>query len=89
MSTILDLDLAVDDELAAESDSTVTQNGLVVGDGGIRPGLRIPGVWANLMTFFGGPRSCMGMRFSLLEMSEFQCQCHFEDTILIDFNAQK
>ena len=27
----------------------------------------IPGVWANIMTFFGGPRACIGYRFSLLE----------------------
>ncbi|PCH37082.1 cytochrome P450 [Wolfiporia cocos MD-104 SS10] len=28
----------------------------------------IPGVWGNLMTFLGGPRSCIGYRFSLIEM---------------------
>ncbi|KAL0575360.1 hypothetical protein V5O48_006611 [Marasmius crinis-equi] len=28
----------------------------------------IPGVWGNLMTFLGGPRSCIGWRFSLVEM---------------------
>jgi len=28
----------------------------------------IPGVWANLLTFMGGPRGCIGYRFSLVEM---------------------
>jgi hypothetical protein len=27
----------------------------------------VPGVWANLMTFLGGPRSCMGVKFSILQ----------------------
>ncbi|KDR80817.1 hypothetical protein GALMADRAFT_241271 [Galerina marginata CBS 339.88] len=27
----------------------------------------IPGVWGNLMTFLGGPRACIGYRFSLVE----------------------
>ncbi|OBZ67961.1 Docosahexaenoic acid omega-hydroxylase CYP4F3 [Grifola frondosa] len=29
---------------------------------------RIPGVYSNLMTFFGGGRSCIGFKFSQLEM---------------------
>ncbi|TFY63791.1 hypothetical protein EVJ58_g3047 [Rhodofomes roseus] len=29
---------------------------------------RVPGTWANMMTFLGGPRSCIGYRFSLVEM---------------------
>ncbi|KAJ7846797.1 cytochrome P450 [Mycena leptocephala] len=28
----------------------------------------IPGVWGNMLTFLGGPRSCIGFRFSLVEM---------------------
>ncbi|KAF8645783.1 hypothetical protein AX16_007578 [Volvariella volvacea WC 439] len=28
----------------------------------------IPGVWGNQLTFLGGPRACIGYRFSLVEM---------------------
>jgi len=28
----------------------------------------IPGVWSNMMTFLGGPRACIGWRFSVIEM---------------------
>jgi cytochrome P450 len=27
----------------------------------------IPGVWGNILSFLGGPRSCIGYRFSLME----------------------
>ncbi|KAJ3570544.1 hypothetical protein NP233_g4329 [Leucocoprinus birnbaumii] len=30
----------------------------------------IPGVWGNMLTFLGGPRSCIGYRFSLVECNE-------------------
>ncbi|PPQ72758.1 hypothetical protein CVT24_012798 [Panaeolus cyanescens] len=29
---------------------------------------RIPGVWGNMLTFIGGPRACIGFRFTLAEM---------------------
>jgi len=29
---------------------------------------KIPGVYSNIMTFWGGPRGCIGFKFSLLEM---------------------
>ncbi|KAJ7025794.1 cytochrome P450 [Mycena alexandri] len=28
----------------------------------------VPGVWANLMTFFAGPHNCIGFRFSIMEL---------------------
>jgi cytochrome P450 len=31
---------------------------------------KIPGVYSHLMTFSGGPRACIGFKFSQLEMSK-------------------
>ena len=33
----------------------------------------IPGVWSNLLTFSGGPRACIGFRFSLVEWVWYIC----------------
>ncbi|TDL26273.1 cytochrome P450 [Rickenella mellea] len=33
--------------------------------------LEQPGLYANLLTFSAGPRSCIGMRFSIIEMKTF------------------
>ena len=27
----------------------------------------IPGVWGNMLTFLGGPKACIGYRFSVVE----------------------
>jgi cytochrome P450 len=32
---------------------------------------KVPGVYSHLMTFLGGPRSCIGFKFSQLEMSKY------------------
>ncbi|KZO92420.1 cytochrome P450 [Calocera viscosa TUFC12733] len=31
----------------------------------------IPGVWAHMLTFLGGPRNCIGYRFSIVEVKVF------------------
>ncbi|KAJ7082622.1 cytochrome P450 [Mycena belliarum] len=32
------------------------------------PSTGLPGVWGEMLTFIGGPRACIGFRFSLVEM---------------------
>ncbi|KAJ7087052.1 cytochrome P450 [Mycena crocata] len=32
------------------------------------PANSIPGIWGHMLTFLGGPRGCIGFRFSLVEM---------------------
>jgi hypothetical protein len=31
----------------------------------------VPGVWGNMMSFYGGPHACIGFRFALLEWDLF------------------
>ncbi|KAK7050664.1 cytochrome P450 [Favolaschia claudopus] len=38
------------------------------------PGGEAMGPYANLLSFFGGPRTCLGWRFALLEMQVFICE---------------
>ncbi|KAF9484968.1 cytochrome P450 [Pholiota conissans] len=59
----------------------------------------IPGVWGNMMTFLGGPRACIGYRFSLVEMKallftlvrafEFELAVPAEDIIKKSFIVQR
>lgn len=30
--------------------------------------VNVPGTWANIMTFLGGQRACLGFKFAILEM---------------------
>jgi cytochrome P450 len=40
----------------------------LAGNGGVPEGVRsVPGVWGNVMSFLGGPHSCIGFRFALYE----------------------
>ncbi|WOO83790.1 Leukotriene-B4 omega-hydroxylase 3 [Vanrija pseudolonga] len=32
------------------------------------PGAKVPGVWGNLLSFYGGARNCVGYRFAVVEM---------------------
>lgn len=47
---------------------------------------KIPGVWANLMTFIGGQRSCIGFKFAVLEMKVLLLQLirSFEFELAVD-----
>ncbi|KAH9910818.1 cytochrome P450 monooxygenase [Fomitopsis serialis] len=52
---------------------------------------KVPGTWGNTMTFLGGPRACIGYRFSLVEMKaliftlirafEFELAVPYEDVV--------
>ncbi|EGG00296.1 uncharacterized protein MELLADRAFT_93703 [Melampsora larici-populina 98AG31] len=43
----------------------------------------LPGFWSGLMTFLGGPRACIGYRFSLMELKVILaviiCHFHFDE----------
>jgi len=49
----------------------------------------IPGVWGHLLTFLGGPRACIGYRFSLVEMKAilFTLVRAFEFELSVPFSA--
>ncbi|KZT61472.1 cytochrome P450 [Calocera cornea HHB12733] len=34
----------------------------------IGPAGQIPGIWAHMLTFIGGPRACIGYKFSIIEL---------------------
>lgn len=45
----------------------------------------VPGIWANLFTFFAGPHNCIGFRFSLVEcVSYYHHDRGCTDTTCID-----
>jgi cytochrome P450 len=48
----------------------------------------VPGVWANLMTFLGGQRACIGFKFAILEMKAllFHLIRGFEFELAVDPN---
>lgn len=35
----------------------------------------VPGVWGDLLTFLGGPRSCIGYKFAIIEYVSFPFVC--------------
>jgi hypothetical protein len=47
----------------------------------------IPGVWGHMLTFLGGPRSCIGFRFSLVESVHKPSQFYVLN--LIQFSRMK
>jgi cytochrome P450 len=46
----------------------------------------VPGLWANLMTFLGGQRACIGFKFAVLEMKAllFHLVRDFEFELAVD-----
>ncbi|KAI0336186.1 cytochrome P450 [Cubamyces sp. BRFM 1775] len=59
----------------------------------------VPGVWSNMMTFSGGPRACIGFRFSIAELKaliftlvrafEFELACAPEDVTMVGMFTQR